>query len=202
MKPNFERCANLATDLLYKQQIDTTKIDVKKLKYDKNIIIDSIQGYVEATNSNINGFMGNNVLKGGCCIYDKCSDTYIVLYNADIKNKEHINWTLAHEIGHIYLGHTKDGDIEEVEAHQFAAQLLMPEHSLNYIKNLKKVLTEEQICNIFFVSHAAARKRIKHMEKKKYIRSSSKDRAILNRTKTIIDLKLMGPRYAYLELIK
>ena len=38
-----------------------------------------------------------------------------------------INFTLAHEIGHILLGHDNDSPENELAANRFAAELLMPE---------------------------------------------------------------------------
>ena len=188
MTPNFKRCTDLATDLLYSQNTSETMIDVQKLKYNKKIVFDSIQEYARTTNTSIESYQVNGILKNGCCVYHDKFDIYIVLYNDEIKNAATRNWTLAHEIGHIYLGHTHDGEIQEVEAHYFAAQLLMPEFTLNYMRCKNKFLTVEDVCNLFFVSRTAAQKRILAMNKKNIIHAGYKHKAICTRQHEKIEL--------------
>ena len=55
---------------------------------------------------------------------------YLLVYQDDT-SFERLRWTLAHEIGHIVLGHmekisTKSGELMEAEANYFAKELLMP----------------------------------------------------------------------------
>ena len=40
----------------------------------------------------------------GATHYDPDTNRYLILYNAEM-NAGRIRWTLAHEIGHIYIGH-------------------------------------------------------------------------------------------------
>ena len=48
-----------------------------------------------------------------------------ILYN-DTKDYSTIKFTLAHELGHIVLGHKEDNDISQKEANCFARNLLCP----------------------------------------------------------------------------
>ena len=48
----------------------------------------------------------------GATHYDPDTNRYLILYNAEM-NAGRIRWTLAHEIGHIYIGHLEV--IEEAE---------------------------------------------------------------------------------------
>lgn len=54
---------------------------------------------------------------------------YMIIYNAAVMVRQRIRWTIAHEIGHIVLGHIdgayKGGD-KEAEANYFARELLAP----------------------------------------------------------------------------
>lgn len=187
-KPNFRLCEKLATQLLSHQNLISTMIDVQHLKYDKTIIFDSIQNYATITNTPINFFINpkTQLLSEGCCIpfYDK--DVYVVLYNDKIQSYEHLNWTLAHEIGHIYLGHKKDSAIEEIEAHFFAAQLLMPEYVL-FMIDQKWGLNTDDIYMLFNVSMPAAQKRMNTYKKKMYININSFDEDIWNMMKEYIE---------------
>ena len=154
LKPDFDKCTERATELLYKQEISDRILNIAALNYDKKILFESIQTY--------------------CPLFDKQSGYYIVLYNSEITHFEHRNWTLGHEIGHIYLEHTKDDDLEEIEAHFFASQLFMPEYSLYMMSQEYGRVTAEDIVEIFGVSDEAARKRIHTMKRKTSFRASKK----------------------------
>lgn len=179
-KPDFEKCTVEATKLLYQQNVSDRILNIQNLNYDKNILFDSIQNYCQLTQQPITNFLSEErqMLKDGCTIYRSGIDCYIVLYNDEIRCFEHLNWTLAHEVGHIYLGHTKDGAIEEVEAHYFAAQLLMPDFSIHMIANEYGPVNVEDIKEIFGVSEKAAIKRISTMNKRTCISFSQKAQEI------------------------
>lgn len=178
-KPNFKLCEKLATQLLAKQNLTSTKINVQNLKYNKTIIFDTIQNYARLTNTPIENFINQKtqLLSEGCCIPIPNDDLYIVLYNDKNQSDEHLNWTLAHEIGHIYLGHKYDSEIQEIEAHFFAAQLLMPEYIIFMMSRLGNV-TADDIYMLFNVSPIAARKRLNTYQKKAYITKHSFDEDI------------------------
>lgn len=194
IKPNFKLCEKLATQLLARQSINSTKIDVQSLKYDKTIIFDSIQNYAITTNTNIEDFINpeTQMLSDGCCIPMYDEDIYVVLYNDKIQSDEHLNWTLGHEVGHIYMGHRKDSDIEEIEAHFFAAQLLMPEYVL-FMIDKKWGLHVDDIYMLFNVSMPAANKRLNTYNKKHFINVNSFDRDIYEMMEKYIEA------YYYIE---
>lgn len=158
MRPDFDKCEKTATRLLLNQSIDNLFIDVKSLSYDKTIFFDSIQNYCRITKTPLSKFINNEVLCDGCTIIKK--DIYIVLYNNNGCNSYRLNWTLAHEVGHIYLGHTCDERTEEIEAHYFAAQLLMPEIVILDLAIQRHGINAEQISDYFHVSYTAACKRV------------------------------------------
>ncbi|MBA0192492.1 ImmA/IrrE family metallo-endopeptidase [Pectobacterium carotovorum] len=85
-------------------------------------------------------------------------------------------FTIAHELGHHVLGHTQDGeyhrdnvenystgirDYREVEANQFAAELLMPEDAIRQLVTREGVTSTLRLANIFNVSEAAMHWRLK-----------------------------------------
>ena len=162
---DFKKCMQLATQLLSKQQLSSTKIDIMKLTYDKAIVFDSIQNYCIATKTPITKFYKNGKLRDGCTIGD--DELYFVLYNENLC-RNRINWTIAHEIGHIYMRHKHDTDKEEIEAHFFAAQLLMPEYVLIQLYLNLGRLTKNDLTTLFFVSGEAAEKRITTFKNKDF----------------------------------
>ena len=70
---------------------------------------------------------------------------FMVCYDPNNFHIHNVRFTLAHEIGHIYLGHFKENNIDsrkiygvcEYEANYFAAALLMPDSILQYCNTLK-----------------------------------------------------------------
>lgn len=123
--PDFSIAQNKASELLaYQDSIDSLRINVARLKFHYKIHFDSLQNYCYFTNKSFQQ-MGFDKTENGCVV-QLSENEFLILYNAN-HSHERINWTLAHEIGHIYLGHQADGTKEEIEAHFFAAQLLMPE---------------------------------------------------------------------------
>lgn len=100
--------------------------------------------------------------------YDKMQ--WYIIYN-DKELKSRCKYTIAHELGHIYLGHkTKDGkhsrtfdttkSDEEKEADMFAARLLAPACVIWGLD----LHTPEEIALICDISHQAARIRAERME--------------------------------------
>lgn len=187
-KPNFSLCELLATRLLAKQNLTTTRVDVMQLQYDKNIIFDSIQNYCMLTGEPIEKYINETtqLLSEGCTIYNQDLNLYIVLYNDKDQTPEHLNWTLAHEVGHIYMEHTKDSRVEEIEAHFFAAQLLMPEYTLYMMGRRYGSLSVSDIYITFNVSWTAANKRINTLNKKWSIRCDDEDKKVWHMMKKSI----------------
>lgn len=156
----------------------------------KNIVFCSIQEYCQITQMPISAFINDKVssIKDGCCIIDKKSQINIVLYDGLLENFERKNWSLAHEVGHIYMGHTEDGRIEEVEAHYFASQLFMPEFTLYMMEKKYGKLCAEDLTAIFNVSYAAAQKRLDSFKRMAVINAGKSDEIIWNRQKERIGL--------------
>ena len=180
LKPDFERCTKEATKLLYHQDVSNRILNIQNLIYDRNIIFDTIQNYSLLTGRSLSDFLSEDkqMLKDGCTIYIPNVDTYLILYNGFCSHFEHLNWTLAHEIGHVYLGHSEDGDLEEVEAHFFASQLFMPEYSIFMMAHEYGSVDASALTEIFGVSQEAANKRINTMNKKHSVIATKKDKEI------------------------
>ena len=67
MKPDFDRCEKLATQLLLQQQTPSSLyVDVRKLRYDIPIYFDTFQHYCAVTGTPILSLEGaNEMLKDG-----------------------------------------------------------------------------------------------------------------------------------------
>ena len=137
---------------------------------DREIIIDTIQNYASITGLPANILLHDrrSPLRDGLIIHRKETRLYIVLYNEDIVMPERLRFTLAHEIGHIFLGHTCDCDANEYEANTFAAQLLMPWFTIKML-NSNHFADANTIANIFGVSVTAADRRIREVKNTNYV---------------------------------
>lgn len=164
--PDIARATEEATKLL-RMQANLDIWDIRWIKCDKDIIFDSIQHYCEITRSSMRKFIGYyGALRDGCTIYDPRNDIYIILYNYPLNMPDRIslprlNWTVSHELGHVYLGHTEETATNELEADAFAAQFLMPEVSMCSMMWMFPEYTVDDVMKIFHVSRRAATRRIK-----------------------------------------
>jgi len=122
---------------------------------------------------------------------------YIIFYNQDMPLVR-IAFSMAHEIGHIVLGHDIERITEyrkkkdprfkqlyeqsEIEANYFAACLLMPEAVINRLKSLGCCITKDFLKASFGVSDSAAEIRIKTLRRnsQRYVSYWSKDKSLDN----------------------
>jgi Zn-dependent peptidase ImmA (M78 family) len=98
----------------------------------------------------------------------------VIRYNA---NEPHVRqrFTIAHELGHFLLSHGnsfRDGseqysstnyDIKEVQANQFAAEVLMPESAVKFFIMEKGLSNIDDLARSFNVSQAAMMFRLKNL---------------------------------------
>ncbi len=90
----------------------------------------------------------------------KLSGMNLILYDDKIKNEGRRNWTIAHELGHILLGHKEISKINEREADAFAAELLMPEAIIRYLDTREgEPISPETMTNYFSASITACKRR-------------------------------------------
>ncbi|HCT63896.1 MAG TPA: hypothetical protein DIC60_01225 [Lachnospiraceae bacterium] len=187
LSPNFDRCEKFATSLLLKQKVfSSTQIKVTDLQFDYDIVFDTFSHYCQVTETPSYTFFLPGTMVFQDCLTIKRGSVYIILYNGRDNNYARRNWSIAHEIGHIYLGHKTDGPQEEIEANFFAAQLLMPEAVLRTIYYNNKRLNANDVHRYFYVSKPAAIKRI-HTLNHKYFNSSEENEVLLERFRDAIE---------------
>ena len=81
--------------------------------------------------------------------------SYLVCYRAG-GNAARLNFTLAHELGHIVLKHHSGQPWEEREADCFAANLLCPAPILTRIRQNHPILYAEELAAMCFITVPAA----------------------------------------------
>lgn len=182
--PDFDRAQNEATALLLKQNLTSLFIDVRKFKYDRKIVIDSVQNYAKIVKQPVSNFTCGKFK--GCCVI-RYKDVSLILFDDTEQNEPRKHWGIVHELGHIYLEHTKDGEIEEKEAHFFAAQIVMPEIVMMELAKRCGTLYPELLCSICNASYTSASNRISTFNRRCAFNSSAKDRKLLDKFKPILE---------------
>lgn len=104
----------------------------------------------------------------------KINDSVIIYYNHGDSIKRQ-RFTIAHELGHCILSHgynfndSKNNftmshyDRREIEANQFAIELLIPEMAVNVLIKQRKITDVNELCRIFNVSLEAMSLRLKKL---------------------------------------
>ncbi len=114
----------LSAKLLLAQNNLSPVIDVRDMVLPKNIFILSFDEYSRITGYPVKELTHNGTYIDGYTII--ADNMKIVLYSSkyDFSCPQRLRFSLAHEIGHIFLGHTKDDDKSEEEANYFASQVV------------------------------------------------------------------------------
>lgn len=169
--PRFEDVKKIARNFLLDEEINSLPINSFEIakKLDIELVPYSLSKYKPLSDIDVDGAV--TYWDGRIAIF----------YNNNITCKERINWTIMHEIGHIYLSHFKydktlwmsnlseeERRVLEIEAHCFASEVLAPFAILNKldIKDHTDIMT---LCGI---SSSAAQRRFEtinnYLYKEKY----------------------------------
>jgi Zn-dependent peptidase ImmA (M78 family) len=184
INPNFQRCQAVADKLLIAQSADFP-MEVTSMRFSKQIIFDSLQHFSHVTQTPLYQFTNSKgMLKDGCTV--ALNSIYLVLYNIKESNRARINWTLAHEVGHIYLNHKKDCNTEEIEANFFASELLMPEILVRSIQHELGSIDASFLSELFQVSYQAASKKIDTLSRTKREKPTKDQKILLKRHQDFI----------------
>lgn len=191
MKPDFDRAQDTATALLLQQEINTLHIDVRNFHLPSNIIIDTIQNYCALTNTPVSNF---NTKGHGEAYTVRYEGKSIILYDDSISYEPRKHWGIAHELGHVYLGHTVDNREAEIEAHYFAAQLVAPEIVLYNMAWRQGHLYGYELPEHFNISWEAAEKRVSCLNRRYCYNYGENDKLLEARFAPILDKELYTPR--------
>ena len=109
--------------------------------------------------------------------FSRLIDNELVIYYNDTKSLHRVRFTLAHEVGHILLGHLEFGetlhrntecdvlDIKEQQANVFARDILMPLTVLHSL-NVSDYIDIMQYCNVSKTSAQIRYKRLLEVNKR------------------------------------
>ena len=169
--PDYQKAKTAATQVLRKQNFNVVDIDVRKFNYSKDIFFIETWRYCEYIG--ISDWELRRIIDDGCTIHDTKTDICTVIYNDrcdERYSQGRVQYTLAHEVGHIYLDHGAEDDrTDEIEANAFASQLLMPEYTILRMYNDYGYVNQGAISAIFGVSKSAAQNRLDSLKRRKGI---------------------------------
>ena len=152
-----------AVRLLLAQPRPHLPVEVPRLHYEQYILFDSIENFCRTTRLTVTQLAEHTgCLKDGCTLIHHKAEkkVYLVLFNENIRSLPRRRFTLAHEIGHIYLGHLCDNEPEEALANFFASELLMPRVLVAALPHMPEA---SELAHVFGVSLAAARMRLRSL---------------------------------------
>lgn len=91
----------------------------------KNIKLYTYSEFAKRHNLSFEEFFQLAPSNFGFTIIEPSTKRYLIIYNEQ-KDEPIVRFTLAHELGHIVLGHTKDNEKENKEANCYARNYLCP----------------------------------------------------------------------------
>jgi len=152
----YEEIKRTITDIFVDYDINTLPIDVFLLAKRMNITVLKYSEFI--ADERIKIISSSN---DGMSLYSYSQKCYFILYNDDM-DENRIRFTIAHEIGHISLGHEESNDETESEADYFARHLLVPMGMILY----NEITDYVSITIMFEVSKAVAGNVINHVAKR------------------------------------
>lgn len=154
---NYIKAREMASEILLLQSDNNFPIDLFNLTFKQcSIVITTFQNYSEITDVKIEDLFAQGNGKDGYTIPYIRGNVHVILYNEDVESCGRIRWTIAHEIGHLILGHDQQGEIEEIEADTFASQLLAPQCILKKLAKARINLSANYIMEKFALSEKAS----------------------------------------------
>lgn len=163
--PKYQDARDMAWKILIKHNVSFLPVDLNALinKLDISVILYSQSDFIESHGDKLRSDDGFVVSEYG---------KPVVFLNDKINNTSRRRFTLAHELGHVLLGHNLDvlhfrhseldnrEDFEEAQANIFARDILMPATVLADLN----VHSFEEIMRYCLVSKQSAEIRLKRME--------------------------------------
>ena len=153
-QPDYDRAATAACRVLVRLQVDSLPVrPLEMLRRCRDTFLCTFDQAADTL-----GLTGDELdrLSGGA---DACTfremhggrERYVVCYRAG-GNPARLNFTLAHELGHIVLRHRDTGPAAEAEADCFASHLLCPE----VVLQAAACRSAEVLAQLCYISRTAA----------------------------------------------
>jgi hypothetical protein len=149
--------------LLLAQRLYSLRIDPMRLTHERPIRFDTFENYCALTQMTVEQLSERDSTLDGLTIGFTRDGVpgHVILFHSGMEGRPRLRFTLAHELGHIYLGHEDDGLRQEREANRFAAALLIPPVlARELLKRSGGALTADDLAAVFGISRTAAALRL------------------------------------------
>lgn len=164
-EPDYEYATNAAYNELSHYNGRFPQIDIYELIFQSGNII--LKSYTQAANylkCSHNEFTYKiSQSEYGFTVSNFKTGTHIIYFN-NLKDEKTIRFTLAHEYGHIVLGHTVDNKVTDKEANCFARNILCPVQLIEEFK----LSTVEDYTECFGISEPMAKASLAHFKSDSY----------------------------------
>jgi hypothetical protein len=165
---------------LLKQKVVNLPIDPLRFKFDNDgIILSSFQHYCRLSKASIDNATCEGYFEDGYIVADFRPELKLILYNEE-KYNPRMRFTILHEIGHVRLGHTKHGAIEEIEANFYASQVIAPNVLIKELFHRNYPITRDCLMSSFRISKECANKKMTFLNKYSETYENELDEAVLN----------------------
>lgn len=149
--PDYGLALKKSIELIEDVKISSVPIFMQAIvrEYSRSIHLTSYEEFSKETGMTIENIINAFKSEDGACIYERETERYIIFYNEE-KPIERLRFTVAHELGHIFLEHhiiagndilsrsyltNKEYELFEKEANCFARNLLAPAPLSKIIKD-------------------------------------------------------------------
>lgn len=177
MRPNYAKAVQKSVNLLMDLDIKSVPINLDEIFDDLKLTIrkQSYSDFAESKGITVKFLCNYFESDLGACVYDPKTERYIIYYN-DTKFNQGLNrFTIAHELGHVFLEHYSQVDSNvllrrkmsgakykrlEREADCFARNLLAPVPLVKKMVELNTPMTQLELQSAFNISLQAAGARL------------------------------------------
>lgn len=196
MKPNYNKAVKKSINVLMDFGFYTIPIDLDIIfkKYKRTIRKCSYTKFASKRNLSIEEVCEYFESDLGACAYDRKTERYVIYYN-DTQGKNGLDrFTIAHELGHVFLNHYAEVDSNvllrkpmpeekydkfEKEANCFARNLLAPVPLVFKVTDVKSSQAYQEIQDAFEITYLATCARISLFTLDRY-NITSKDKEYFN----------------------
>lgn len=192
-KINFNSIITKSYETLILQDNLTFPLDIFNLKLNLNVKIITYEELAKTGNISFDSVL--EAASNADAFRFKKGDNYIIAYNNRIPFLPRKRWSIAHEYGHIVLGHKEQSQKNEVEANFFAANLLLPRCILKELINKRDDITRDYIKIKFGISNEATEKFFSNINSNGFNYFSNEyDDIILLKSKKFISSEIKNSR--------
>lgn len=185
MSADYYKAVRASIEVLKKYNFNTIPVDL-------DLIFDNLKRTIKKSSyskfANKGGLSIEEVCEYfesdlGACAYDRKHERYVIYYNDTKSNHGLDRFTIAHELGHVFLRHYDeiDGDVLlrktmteekyqrfENEASCFARNLLSPVPLVERVTDIESDFNQQELQDAFDISYLAATNRIRFYTLDKY----------------------------------